>query len=296
MWTQRAEVPNPYNVVPLFHFPNGAYKCYGVSSLKDIIPLQDGLNKSVMDMMISMEFASFRQRWVIGLELEIDEQTGTPKDPGARQYGVDRLLTFPDIDTKVGEFDTTDLQQFLRVQDKFWISCSRVSGTPLHYFFITTGDFPSGEAMKAAEARFVKRITDRQVGFGAIWEEVLGFCLQIQNTSTDGLKINVLWKDATSRSDNEIADTAVKKKAVGVSRTQLLTEMNYTPEQISRMLTESDIDELQKAMLAATLQSLLAEEVAGVQPSSTNGTSGSGGPVGNRTPPARASGTRGVPR
>jgi hypothetical protein len=234
-------VSNEYGRVPMFHFPNAKIAKYGESELKKIIPLQDGLNKAVMDMMIAMEFASFKQRYIIGLDVEIDEATGEPVDPTYRNYGVDRILAIPDLDAKIGQFDATDLSQFLRVQEKFWASTARVSGTPLHYFFITQGDFPSGEAMKSAEARFVKRIKDRQVAFGNVWEDVLKFALRINGqTLPDDLVVETLWMDAAPKSESELADTAVKKKAVGVSRSQLLKEMGYDDETILRMLQEAD--------------------------------------------------------
>lgn len=234
-------VPNPYGVVPMFHFPNAKVGRPGSSELKNIIPLQDALNKSVMDMMIAMEFASFKQRYIIGLEVETDEETGEPIDPTYRNYGVERMLAIPDLEAKVGQFDATDLGQFLRVQEKFWASVARVSGTPLHYFFITQGDFPSGEAMKSAEARFVKKITDRQTAFGNVWEDVMKFCLRIEDVGVpDDLTIETVWHSAAPKSEAEQADTAVKKKAVGVSRSQILREMGYDDETIYRMLQESD--------------------------------------------------------
>lgn len=242
-------VNNPYGRVPVFHFPNRRVRRYGISELKDVIPIQDGLNKSCMDMIIAMEFASFKQRYVIGWEIPIDENTGEPIDPTAKNYGVDRLLAIGDVEAKVGQFDATDLTQFLKVQEKFWASAARISGTPLHYFFITEGDFPSGEAMKSAEARFVKKIKDRQTGFGNVWEDVLKFCLQIEGGAPEDLKIDSEWVNAAPRSEAEIADTAVKKKAVGVSRSQILRELGYDEETIMRMLMESDADAVRTAQL-----------------------------------------------
>lgn len=242
-WMSYGFVLNPYQTVPIFHFPCRRSRRPGISELRDIVPLQNALNKSVMDMIIAMEFASFKQRWVIGLELDVDEETGEPKDPGAKQYGVDRLLAFPDVETKVGQFDATDLGQFLEVQDKFWASASRVSGTPLHYFYITSGDFPSGEAMKSAEARFIKKISDRQTSFGNVWEDVLKFSLRVQGREVaPETTIQTEWVNAAPRSESELADTAVKKQAVGVSRSQNLRELGYTEEEIERMLEESDAD------------------------------------------------------
>lgn len=281
-WKIFETVPNPYMTVPVFHFPNKVEGKPGTSELKDVISIQDGLNKSDIDMLVAMEFASYKQRYVVGIDPEIDEETGQPKDPGVRNYGADRMMSIPGTkdEIAVGQFDATDLGQFLRVQDKFWASGSRVSGTPLHYFFITTGDFPSGEAMKSAEARFVKRIRDRQTAFGTVWEKVMLFALRIEQAGVpDDLRMEPQWVSSSPRSESEIADTAVKKKAVGVSRSQILKEMGYDDETIQRMLEETDAFQMAQAAMK-----MPGESTSGAQ-------NGTGGNTQNE-----GSGTQGVRR
>lgn len=261
-WQQRAEiVNNPYLRVPIFHFANQATCRHGESELRDIIPIQDGLNKSVMDMLIAMEFASFKQRYIIGMEVDVDEATGEPGQGSAKNYGVDRMMAIPDPEAKVGQFDATDLDQFLRVTDKFWASVARVSGTPLHYFYITSGDFPSGEAIKSAEARFVTRIEDRQKGFSPTWSDAMLFALDIEGKLADvptdrmgrkdfkAVTLSPQWKDAAPRTESELADTAVKKQAVGIPPSQIMKELGYKDDEVMRMLEESDARAVAKSIL-----------------------------------------------
>lgn len=248
-YTKIDVISNPYQQVPAFHFPNGCEYKPGISELKNVIPIQDGLNKSVVDMLVAMEFASFKQRYAVGFEVEINEETGQPVDANVRNYGVDRMMTFPDPESKVGQFDATDLNQFLRVQDKFWLSAARVSGTPLHYFYITQGDFPSGEAIKSAEGRFIRKIKDRQTANGNKWEDVVQFALKIDGQATEDVEYTAMWVPATPRSEAELADTAVKKRAIGVPRSQLLREQGYSEEEIDQFLQEADAEALAQAQL-----------------------------------------------
>lgn len=237
-----AVIPNPYGRVPVFHFANRNVYQRGVSDLKDVLSIQDGLNKSVMDMLVAMEYASFKQRYIIGMEVETDENTGEPVNENVRQYGVDRMMSIPGekSEVEVGQFEATDLSQFREVSNDFRAEVARVSGTPLHYFYIQIGDFPSGEAIKSAEARFVSRIQGRHEDWESIWGEAVKFGMSIEATVPDDLILSPVWSDASPRSDAELADTAVKKKNVGVSRSQLLKEMGYDDEEIVRMLQESD--------------------------------------------------------
>lgn len=229
---------NPYGRVPVFHFPNKRLYREGVSELADVVPLQDGLNKAVVDMFVAMEFSSFRQRWVTGIEVETDETTGRPTTP-PWNYGVDRMLAATDKDVKFGDFEASDLKQFLEVQESFRSEIARVSGTPLHYLFITRGDFPSGEAMKSAEARFTRKIEDRQAFFGNVWEDVLGFALQIDGQELpQGFDLDVVWDTASPRSEREVVETMLMKKAIGVSPAQLMKELGYDDDLIASMLEQ----------------------------------------------------------
>ena len=66
-------IANPYGIVPVFHFANNAdLGMTGRSELEAAMPVQDGLNKSVLDMLVAMEFSAYRQRWAAGIEIEID--------------------------------------------------------------------------------------------------------------------------------------------------------------------------------------------------------------------------------
>jgi len=70
-----AVMANPFGVVPVFHFANNAdLGTTGRSELEAAIPVQDGLNKSVLDMLVAMEFSAYRQRWAAGVAIEIDAE------------------------------------------------------------------------------------------------------------------------------------------------------------------------------------------------------------------------------
>lgn len=269
-----AVVPNPYGRVPVFHFANKSVYRPGQSELKDVISIQDALNKAVMDMMIAMEFASFKQRYVIGMEVEVDEETGEPTDQNTKNYGVDRLFAIPGDknEVAVGQFDSTDLGQFRQVQNDFRAEVARVSGTPLHYFLIATGDFPSGEAIKSAEGRFVGKLEDRQGDWGPIWGEAMKFGLAIEEVLPDELELEPVWKDASPRSLAELADTAVKKKALGVGRYWLLKDLGYEDDEIQMMLQEAD----SLAQAQAVLQAIAKGPDVGAAPGTTPNAAGGG--------------------
>lgn len=237
--------------VPVVPFANNApVGQYGASELRDVLPLQDALNKSVADMMVAMEYVAMPQRWATGVEIPTDPETGQPK-PEWRP-GVDRLWTTLAQDARFGEFAQADLGQFLRVQDGFRAEVARVSATPFHYLMLTTGDFPSGEAMKTAEQRFVSKVRDRMAGFGTSWAEVMALALALEGKPN--VRVEPDWRDPAPRSEVDHMNALKVKSDLGVPQEVLWREMGYTPEEVDDMTAKA---ESRRATLAESMAAAL---------------------------------------
>ncbi len=258
-YADEPEIMNPYGRVPVFHFANNAsLGKQGKSELKDVVPLQDALNKSVADMLVASEFQSFKQRYAIGLEVETDPVTKRPIAPIIS--AVDRWITADDPNVKFGEFGETNLLPFLEMQEKFRLEIARVSKTPLHYIVPSGGSSPSGEALREQLGPFLKKVTRRQVAFGNVWEQVFQFGLLIAKTQAT---LQSRWKDPAPRSEMERAQLLTQKKTFNVPDEQLWRESGYTEQQI----TDWKNSPLEQAKLAA-LQSAFA---SGAPPNPTRG-------------------------
>jgi hypothetical protein len=229
-------VPNPWGQVPVIHFANnGRPGRYGVSELRPVLALQDALNKAVADMMVAMEFAAFAQRWATGVDVQVDPATGKPVQPW--DAGVDKIITVADAAARFGQFEAAALPQFLAVQDSFDLKIARATNTPAHYILMT-GDFPSGEALKTAEAPFVRKILDRQRAFGNAWEDALRLALRMEGVEPPPLSCQ--WESAEPRSEQEALNLAIAKKQVGYSQEQILRELGLSPAQIAHIQEEKE--------------------------------------------------------
>jgi len=227
-------IPNPFGVVPVFHFANNAdVGCHGLSELAAAIPIQDGLNKSILDMLVAMEFSAFRQRWVAGIEVENDPDSGEAKQPF--KSGVDQLWVSSDPGTTFGDFNTSNLDQFLKVKDSFRADMASVTGTPLHYFLQTSRGFASGEALKQNETRFLAKVGDRQVSFGQTWADVMSFALRLAGHG-DGVELITNWEDPSPMTEKDILENILLKKQIGVSAEQLIREAGYGDVDVRRMI------------------------------------------------------------
>ena len=223
---------NPYGVVPVFHFANNAgLGGFGRSELDAAIPIQDGLNKCVLDMLVAMEYCAYRQRWAAGIELEYDD-AGNAIPPF--KAGVDHLWITDKTDASFGEFNTADLEQFLKVKDSFRVDIASVTGTPLHYLLPYTDAFPSGEALRKAETRFISKVRARQEAFGQTWAGVMSLALRIAGRGDT--RVITHWENPAAYSEREILENIRLKQEIGISATQALLEAGYAEADIRSMI------------------------------------------------------------
>jgi hypothetical protein len=239
--TEGWRVANPYGRVPVFHLANDAsIGEFGVSELRDIIPLQDALNKAFIDKMVSMEFDAYRQRWATGLEPETDPDTG--KALLGFRPGRDKLWWTESPNVEFGEFAETDLAKFNDTETAIIMHIARVSATPMHYMMMQTGNPPSGEAMRTSETPFTAKVKDRQTAWGNVWEDVMLFALRVQEGDSLGedVRLSTKWTDAAPMSDKEEAETANSKQAAGVPAEVTWKEMGYSDEEIAEWVAEKE--------------------------------------------------------
>lgn len=228
-------ITNPYNVVPIFHFANNSdVGEFGESELVSAIPIQDALNKTVLDMLVAMEFVAYPQRWAAGIELDYDDD-GNPIAPF--KSGVERVWFTENTEAKFGSFQIGDLKQFLEIKKEFRIDIASATGTPMYYLTPTGGEIPSGEALKKLETRFINKVSDRQESFGEVWENILAFALQMETGAKD-VRLFTDWEDPSPMSEKEKLSNIILKKEIGISDEQALIEAGYGETDIARMKTE----------------------------------------------------------
>lgn len=231
--TQISTIANPYGVVPVFHFANNAdLGMPGQSELVSAIPVQDGLNKSVLDMLVAMEFSAYRQRWAAGIEIEYDNEG---KAVAPFTAGIDHLWIAQNPNARFGDFESANLDHFLRVKDSFRIDMASVTGTPLHYLMPHTSRSYSGESLKKAETRFIAKVRDRQESFGQTWADLMAFALKIEGHGDD-IRLITAWEDPDRMSEREFLENIILKQQIGITPEQALTEAGYGNTDMTQML------------------------------------------------------------
>lgn len=227
------------DTVPVFHFANnGRTNSYGQSELRDVIPLQDAINKTVMDMLVAMEFAAFPQRVI----LDVDVGDDATADAIRRfQTGIDRILTLTgsgEGKAAIAEFSAAAMVQYLDVAEKFDQFIARVTKIPSRYL-TQEATAISGTSKRMDESAFVSKIEDRQRAFGTVWSEVIRYALRLTGTEVEPGAIRVNWVPAAPLSNEEQMEQALGMNSLGFPLDSILREVwGYEPEQIEQIMAE----------------------------------------------------------
>jgi hypothetical protein len=233
VWEPRDVLDNPLGVVPMVPFYNRRRMLTGGrSELDGVTDIQDRINQTIFLRSMAAQYASFRQRWIAGLDVEIDEATGLPKQPF--KPGVTEMFIAPDENTKFGEFGATDLAPYTDSVSSDIQAISAITRTPPHYLLGQVVNI-SGDALKAAETGLVSKVRSRIRHFSDSWEEVMRLAFQVIG-SPKGKVTNAetIWSDPESRTEGELVDALVKMNGLGVPREVTWEKWGASPQEIER--------------------------------------------------------------
>lgn len=218
--------------VPVVHVRNNAQSdSFGRSELEQVIPIQDLLNKTLIDLALVMDTMGHPQRWATGPTPFGHEWSAAPG----------RVWKTDDPDAKFGQFDAADPKGLLDTLLFLVNFAAGRSRTPQHLFHIS-GEYPTGEALKTAEAGFIAKVEDRAVTFGAAWELVNRLALRLDNAFGSGNwdpdpLVDTLWRPYELRNEQAHAQ-AIASLAQVYPRTELWRRDGKTPADILRLQQE----------------------------------------------------------
>jgi hypothetical protein len=215
--------------VPIVHFKNKdqGYD-WGQSELKDIIPLQNALNKSVIDLIASADTAGFR----------IMVSSGDKSVGDLEIYpGVVINSEHPPNEFDFKTVDGEDPAKLIAVVDKFTMTIAQVSRTPISYFQ-TSKERPAEGTLQQEESGLVAKAEKCQTVFGNGWEQVMVISRRLANAFGDAAmdeeqSIDCQWKEAQTRNEIQHLQVLVLKQQLGVPQKQIWREMGYNDKQIA---------------------------------------------------------------
>lgn len=236
-WYWSSTEENPFGEIPVFHFRTN--RPYGRPEHRDAYQPQNGINKLFGTAMFTVDYQGAPQRYALsqaGADTEAEDfnEGDTERENiGSLKNGPGELWYLNGV-TSVGQFNPADPDSFWSPIKNLVRSMASMTNTPLHYFE-ATGNVPSGEALRTAEAPLLKKVGDRQMAFGSAWREMFLFMLKVEGISSD---VEVKWIAVESLDSLATWDVMLKKINSGLSHRQALREGGYDEALIEKIMAE----------------------------------------------------------
>jgi len=268
----------------------------GVSEIEGIIGLQNGLNKTWLDLFAAADSAGFPL-----LTIEYPGPNNEPAATDDEDETAGDLQIAPGRATelfdgaKMQRLDSGDMGQLVNVITTVTGAIAGVSRTPQYYLRPFGGsEVPSGEALKQLEAALISRAEERQTLFGASYVEAVRMAAKLAramgyDAPDPEAQISVNWKSASTRNELYDADVATREKALDVP-VEILWEkrLGYSPSEVEQF------KRLRAQAAASQLANVLTAMAGGN--SAQPGSRAAGQPNSNQQPQAPATGlNRGEP-
>lgn len=223
-------------VVPLANRPRLRH-LDGTSELRSVIPLSDAACKIASDMMVSAEYHAMPRRWATGMSRDdFADENGQPLSAMSSLAG--RMWANESNEVKFGQFPEAQLSNFHETINVLARLVAALTGLPPAFLGLATDQPPSADAIRASEARLVKRAERRQRAFGEAWERVMRLVLLVRDGKLDPRtrKLETVWRDPATPTYAQKADAVVKLHSSGILPTeQAWEDLGYSAVQRARM-------------------------------------------------------------
>lgn len=233
-----------------------AFENPGGSEINDLIPVQDMLNKSDLDLIGAADMAGFPILWVSGVQAQIDSSTGAEKIP---DISPGHMLRMSDPAAKAGRIEAANLEGMIRIC-KYWIeSAAGVTRTPQYLLEALGADQPSGESLKQREIGLIHKAERKQRVFGNAWEDVVTLSARLWNLyrGTEAVTLTRLqcqWEPVEVEDPKATAEAAKLWAETGVPEPMIWAEKyGFDQGQIDKALEMRKADEKRRANIGSAL-------------------------------------------
>jgi hypothetical protein len=254
--TRNGEAPG----VPIIRFSR---KKKATSELKNVIPLQDSLNRTLVSMVMAAELTAFSVMFAVGWQppqaitpgmiyhaklTNADGTTVVPQSDDEARAMVAMLNAY-----RLERIQGGSLTELIKQADWIIAQIEKVTSTP-----VDLGGGSSGEYLKQLDVRLQGKIEGAQVRFGNSYEDMVKLAAKqstlfgVANAPTLET-VSTEWKSAEIRNDADVLALFKQLNDAGYERAALRalsksSMANFTEDDIDQMIEEKAAD------TAATLQ------------------------------------------
>lgn len=242
---------NPLGQVPLFELPNNPRLLTGgVSELSDVTDVQDRINKTIADRLMTQDYGAFPQKWAVAWPDSDDHGNPQPKI----DVGRNRMVTSDIAETKFGQWDSAPLDPYSAAKREDVKDIASRTRTPAQYLLGELNNV-NGQTLKAAESGLISKVRQRQRGYDDGLEDAMIAARKLAGLPAVGNdEIEVMWRNPEYRTDAELVDGLSKMNDLHVPFQILWEKWGATPAEVARW-----VDLAKKNSSDPTIQKVLGQ-------------------------------------
>lgn len=156
-----------------------------------LIRVQDQINETTFGLLVAQHYAAFRQRYILGWVAKDEAEL--------LKAGAAKIMTL-DVDareTKVGEFEQTELDGYIKSREASLRHAASLSQTPAHELIGELINL-SAEALAAAEAGRDRKVDELQTLMGEAHEQLFWLVGKLQGVTVPD-DAQVRWRNTSAR-------------------------------------------------------------------------------------------------
>lgn len=247
-WRPDGEVQkNPVGEVPITELLNNPQLLGGGrSEIYDLTDIQDRVNKTIADRLMTQDFGAFPQKWATGYP-----ETNPNGKPNTIDIGRDRMVTSDVKETKFGQWDAASLDGYLAGKREDVKDIASRSRTPAQYLLGEMSNV-NGSTLQAAESGLVSKVSQRFRGHEDGIEDGARMARRLAGIAgPDDQMMETIWRNPQYRTEGEVTDSAIKRfQARIITLRQVREDCGYSAAEIARMEAEDDRGDPQLERLA----------------------------------------------
>lgn len=221
---------NPLGEVPLIEWANNPRLLTGgVSEIADVIDIQDRINKTIADRLITQDFGAFPQKWATGFPEEDEDGNPTRID-----IGRDRLVKSDIAETSFGQWDAAPLDPYSTAKREDVKDIGSRTRVPAQYMLGEMSNV-NGETLKASESGLIAKCRQRMRSMSESSEQTAALARKAAGLDVPPI-METIWRNPEFRTEGELTDAVVKRVQTGItSLRQAREDVGYSAAQIRRL-------------------------------------------------------------
>jgi hypothetical protein len=220
---------NPLGEVPLVEIANNPRLLTGgVSELYDVIAVQDRINKTLADRLMTQDFGAFPQKWAKGYP-----ETDADGNKNKIDIGRDRLVTSDAPETQFGQWESAPLDPYSAAKREDVKDVASRTRTPAQYLLGEMSNV-NGETLKASESGLVSKVRQRNRTAGDGLEDTMGLARRTAGLASGPEVMETIWRNPEFRTEGELVDALVKMSTLNVPEEALWERWGASQVEIDR--------------------------------------------------------------